>query len=178
MSKLEYTSPTAKSLGELKIDSLLLNEYVKDELGSKGQVYQYIGEGKSFYRAYEIPSSEHKREIEFAAVFSSVAGIYAHVIYPTFRIYDRNFKLIKKENLEPKFYVGGFKVPRSFIMKTTLPSNAHYLVVNGDPHFFGKPMQYASTMVSPAQSSIVTNVSQSQVPIGAGGPFFIRVSSE
>ena len=75
-SRLASNVAISLPLKDLSYVMLPFDEYVKDELGGEGALtYQFEGDAKTFYLAYELPKTPAERILEFTSVFSSFAGV-------------------------------------------------------------------------------------------------------
>lgn len=174
-SRLASNEGVSMPFNKLSYAKLPLGKYLKDEFGKENLAYQFESGSKAFYLAYELPQATRKRIMEFTAAFSSIAGVYAHVVYPTFRLLDENYQLIDKYNLEMKFRDGGLSRPRGFVMTQTLPEKAKYLLVVADPEHLGKKLYYLYSYAAVGVGFYMDGSHDSYVPVGAGGPIEIRI---
>lgn len=167
MDELAEAQITASRVSDFEFTAVDFDRVYKFSLGWYGTDVFDFGNGKSFFKAFAVPSVQ-TASIDLVTLSTFTYPGTAHIVYPTINEYDENFKLVRKSNgdLTPTwdFFSGMF-----FELRTTLATNTRYVAIFADPEHFGGTTDYQSGFMGLSPNMTSMN-SDEEATFGPGGP--------
>jgi maltose operon protein len=173
------------SYGEFQFEPLALDKEVEFQFGAGGQAYSFSPEGKSYFKAVELPKRSGEYEMAVAAEVHGSRIPTSHTFYPKLAFLGENLAVI--DSVEPQLvFRMGFT--RSFYRgKVPLKPVYRYLVIYTDRSRLGQRIFVSGpgfqTINIPAQPGTPGMTGQMMTPSlsgnrGAGGTVMISLQKK
>ena len=177
--KLESSSPTVSEFSEMNFRQIEAGKSILNVLGETEEVFNFES-GKSFYLAYELPEFAGAAHIQIRSHFSSVAGTYADIVYPTIVLLDKDYTVTRK--IVEKFqYVPnrtGIRPMTSFFpIEIKRTPEEKYMIIFTDPKYLGElgEWHYSGVIAIPDAAIFMRVGSDKQIEFVAGGMIKVRM---